>query len=344
MGARRLDPRKLIPADLPHGLPDGQKVYGPFEHPGSYGDFENQRDGRRYYADAPFDSLYFVPELLSGSDYSGSSVTLANYREFLAEFDKLPGVFPLVGGCGTYAVAIRADVLCGELSGRRAELLETLEALTDYPCIDEESVSEVENEAEHECWASYGARDFADHVGELIARLFGAGNILDDLDIPAAGDDTLSELYRALCELSNDYPEHEEGGGVFFPMPGTDSSGRWYTWKLAEFADILGPWILAHAAKVGEVATVELSKLRASLAEFAADTGADAAVAVLDSSRTPFSDSTFARDAARLAASAGIAALALGADAKGFACERGRSGWSGTSGLFPRAGEFAKGY
>lgn len=344
MGARRLDPRKLTPADLPHGLPNGQKVYGPFEHSGFYGDdLENRRNGR-YYADAPFDSLYYVPELLSGSDYSGCSVTLANYREFLAKYGKFPGVFSLVGGYGTYAVAIRADVICGKLTGARADILETLRKLENYPCIDDESVSRVEMEAEHECWGSYGARDFADHVGELLARLFGAGDILDDLDILAASDDTLSELYQELCVLSNDYPEHEMGGGVYFPMPGRRSGMGADRWDTAGFGDILGPWILAHAAKVGGVATVELSKLRASLAESSADTGADATVAALDSSRIPFSDSTFARDAARLAASAGIAALALGADAKSFACERSRSSWSGTSGLFPRAGEFTKGY
>ncbi len=341
MSTRRLDPRKLTPADMPDGLPDGQMNYGPFEHTGSYGDFENRRDGH-HYADSPSDSLYFIPEVLSGSDYSGGSVTLANHREFLALYGKIPGVFGLSGGYSTYAVAIRADVLCGKLSEKRAELLETLQGLTDYPCIDDESVSEVEMEAETECWGSYGAQDFANHVGELFSRLFAGEDIAGELEFEDAGSGELFELYRALCEISNDYPEHEQGGGVFFPMPGTDASGRWYQWKMAGFADVLGPWILAHAARKNGAVGAELEKHVQALAESAATIGADAVLAALDSARAPFSDSTFARDTARLAASSGIAALALGADPRAFACERGRSSWSETSGQFARAREFSK--
>src|SRR4051812_3681972 len=53
------------------------------------------------------DSDYYVPSLLSGSDYSGSSVEVSNCKTFLEQFGKLEGVHKVYGGHGTFAVAIR---------------------------------------------------------------------------------------------------------------------------------------------------------------------------------------------------------------------------------------------
>lgn len=56
-------------------------------------------------------TIYLVPDLLSGGDYSNSSeVQVSNHRSFLKEFKNVEGVYDVWGGFGSFAVAIRADV------------------------------------------------------------------------------------------------------------------------------------------------------------------------------------------------------------------------------------------
>jgi hypothetical protein len=96
---------------------------------------------------------YFLPDLLSGSDYSGCSVHRSNYRVFLKEFGEIEGVHDVYGGHGTFAVAIRLDV-------ENPDLWETLDALSDYPAIDEEDISFLEFEEQQEAWGSWVESDY----------------------------------------------------------------------------------------------------------------------------------------------------------------------------------------
>ena len=54
--------------------------------------------------------VFVLPAYLSGSDYSGGSVTVSNHRLFIEEFGELEGVHNVYGGYGSYGVAIRLDV------------------------------------------------------------------------------------------------------------------------------------------------------------------------------------------------------------------------------------------
>lgn len=66
----------------PNGFAEWETLDAP--EPGescAYSDFIPDPDGR-----------YFISELLSGSDYSGSSVERANYRVFLEDFGDRDGV------------------------------------------------------------------------------------------------------------------------------------------------------------------------------------------------------------------------------------------------------------
>lgn len=108
------------------------------EHSYSYGDFHE------YFGEMTQDlkkSLFIIPDLLSGSDYKGDSVTKSNHRSFLHLFEKVEGVYDLHGGFNTYAVAIRADVAESNL-----EIKDVLDGLEDYPLINEEDHSDLEIE------------------------------------------------------------------------------------------------------------------------------------------------------------------------------------------------------
>lgn len=175
---------------------------------------------------------FFVPDYLTYGDYSGSSVEKANLRAFMAEFESVPGVLSLYGDFGSRGVAIREDALnmeCEEIyedtgdsvpshececeARHAAAMREFLDALDDYPVADEDTLSEVEMEDEHECWTNYGRRDFqcalAAEAGKLAGEI-GADGVL------AVDDDKLDELFRTLSKRANVYPEHETGGSVYF--------------------------------------------------------------------------------------------------------------------------------
>jgi len=71
------------------------------------------------------DDFIIVP-YLGGSDYSGDSVNVSNYRAFKKRFGDCRGVHEIVGGHGTYGIAVRADCFTPEMS-------EYLERLAVYP-------------------------------------------------------------------------------------------------------------------------------------------------------------------------------------------------------------------
>jgi hypothetical protein len=83
-------------------------------------------------------SLFILPELLQGSDYSGDTVTVSNYRSFLEMYKHIEGVYSVYGDMGSYAVAVRMDV-----AEENEDIQNTLDALKDYGIIDEDDHGEV---------------------------------------------------------------------------------------------------------------------------------------------------------------------------------------------------------
>jgi hypothetical protein len=108
----------------------------------SYGDFEKFNGD---VTEALRKSLFILPELLTGSDYSGGTVNISNHRTFLEKFKDVEGVHNLYGGMGTYSVAIRLDV-----SEENEEIKDILSSLEDYALIDEEDNSNLERTWEEE--------------------------------------------------------------------------------------------------------------------------------------------------------------------------------------------------
>lgn len=99
--------------------------------------------------------LLIVPDLLSGSDYSGDSVTASNYRVFIEQFGELPGVHRLYGGHGTYGVAIEPSAYF-----RSSDMQDALRQLDRYPVLDDEDMSMLESEWEDEAWSNWAESDF----------------------------------------------------------------------------------------------------------------------------------------------------------------------------------------
>jgi hypothetical protein len=89
-------------------------------------------------------TIYIIPDLLSGGDYSNSSeVQVSNHRTFLKEFKNAEGVYDVYGDFGSFAVAIRADI-----AESNERIKETLDGLENYPVIDDDDMSELRNEWE----------------------------------------------------------------------------------------------------------------------------------------------------------------------------------------------------
>ena len=165
----------------------------------NYGDLKTSES---YQTEEPTD--FFMPDILSGSDYcSSGSVEVSNHRVFLEKYGKLPNVYDVYGGYGTFAVAIRLDSIT-------EEMLEDFRALDDYPLLDEEDHSKVEREAEEESWENCYRSDF---IRELSKAFPALEEGIDNLSIEA-----VDTLFYALCDRTNTYWEHESGNSAYIDL------------------------------------------------------------------------------------------------------------------------------
>lgn len=108
----------------------------------AYGDFQPYKGE---VTEALKKSLYFFSSHLEGSDYSGGSYQKSNHRVFLKRFKDVDGIYEVSGGTGTYSIAIRVDVY-----ESNSEIKDVLDALEGYSVIDEDDMSQLENEWENE--------------------------------------------------------------------------------------------------------------------------------------------------------------------------------------------------
>ena len=154
--------------------------------------------------DKPRPMDFLTPGILSGSDYcSSGSVEVSNHRVWLERYGKLPNVYDVYGGYGTFAVAIRLDSLT-------PEMIEDLNALADYPLLDEEDHSEVETEAEQESWENCYRSDFTKALAQKFPNL---EDVIEDLST-----ENVDTLFYALMERTNTYCEHESGNNAYVDL------------------------------------------------------------------------------------------------------------------------------
>ena len=84
------------------------------------------------------------------------------------------------------------------------ELQNILKALDNYPCLDDELMSELEQEMQGDAWISYGQRDFERYLANL-------GYNTDDIS-----SDTLDELFDYFRSISNYDIGHIDGDSWYF--------------------------------------------------------------------------------------------------------------------------------
>lgn len=101
------------------------------------------------------DSDYFTSKHLGYSDYSGTIYGKSNQQIILEEFGHLDGVLQIYGGYSYSDVFIRIDVL-----DSNEDLQSMIFGLEDYPIIDEDRLSEVEEEAKEEAMRNWVLYDF----------------------------------------------------------------------------------------------------------------------------------------------------------------------------------------
>lgn len=148
------------------------------------------------------ENYYFSP-LLSFGDYDNScDVERSNVRMFekqFAEFKNIDWV-KVTGATGSESIAIK-------LLSTNDEIIECLEALENYPAMDDEDVSEMFSEIENEAWSNWLERDFKCAV----VKNYDA----DDTDMEYS---ELWNLFREMQGQTNINGQIESGGSYYIDI------------------------------------------------------------------------------------------------------------------------------
>jgi len=210
--ARRMTPNAAAGDYVPHHLHAVDFRYhdAPTEN-GEYVQYGNFQNGEANEGEPQ----WYEVEHAGGSDYSGGSLTKANYNELKKMLEEAHSEGPAVwadahGGHGTYAILVVWDRLDESIQ-------ETLNALEDYPAISDEAMSEEENEREQEAWSNWAQRDFEKaFLSSLNAQVQADDPEYEVDDWP---DDLDSEtLFRLAMDSSNTYWSHESGDSVYVDL------------------------------------------------------------------------------------------------------------------------------
>lgn len=160
---------------------------------------------------------FYLPELFGGSDYSGDSCNVANYKTLIKiatdEGILCTEVWPVYGGHGTYAVAIR-------LSCTNDAILSALRSVEDYPVLDDDLMSQIEMDAQDDAWQSWAASDFRSYL---------SSNLTDDADtddeyeeretlVDDATDESLRELFDVTADSIGEYWQIETGNSAYIDV------------------------------------------------------------------------------------------------------------------------------
>lgn len=207
----------------------GRRGFEGAEHAKYYPDGQ-RRDAR------PFVGVSY----LAHGDYLGSSVERSNVRAWIEDIAAHAGVWCEVRGSHGYqAIEVRATIaaLASDPERRRRvrylqrlqrwgseetlravdQTIDALQALEDYPLLDEDHHSSMESDESWEAWGDYGADCLREQVNALIEPLGFEG-------ISSRDQRDNQEVKRALWEIYNahngDEPPYCEGGTSYL-FPGS---------------------------------------------------------------------------------------------------------------------------
>lgn len=149
------------------------------------------------------ENYVYLPRYLAFGDYDNSgSVERSNQRVFLEAFGARPGIYEIYGSHGSQAVGIRLSIEDADAEDEWVEeLIRTLSGLEDYPVLDDEDMSNLEQEMFEEAYDNFGRTDFVRAIEKLL-----------DLELTEEGD--IGELFWRHAA------DHGvvEGGGVYFDI------------------------------------------------------------------------------------------------------------------------------
>jgi len=166
----------------------------------SYGEVRRDRVPGSGFTTKHNEIWVLVPDLLKGSDYSGSMVERSNYNVFLEKFSSVDGVISLGGGYRTYAIALTLKAL-------RNEEIQAVTALRDCPLMDEDNHTEMEWGAYVKQWAEHGATDFRHSLNEHLKLEDDHVDLWDELtDIT---DDDLKNFYICMRSGNEEFTNQE---------------------------------------------------------------------------------------------------------------------------------------
>lgn len=143
------------------------------------------------------EGLIVVHDYTTFGDYGGhGSVGISNHRILVNEYDHID----LYGVYGSHMAACRIDRLIHD-EEYKYQIFEIYNSLNDYPCIDDEDLSNLEYDLSKEVFEDVYKSDLIDAIGSKF-------NLdMDDYDqIP---DTSLWYLLETLSDRSNTYWENE---------------------------------------------------------------------------------------------------------------------------------------
>jgi hypothetical protein len=105
--------------------------------------------------------LFLIPRYMQFGDYDNSCmVERSNKKVFLEEYGDSSIVYEATGGHGSESIALSIKELLNPDNEEKAQsIIDRLNALNDYPCIDDEDISNMEYEAFIEALNDYGIED-----------------------------------------------------------------------------------------------------------------------------------------------------------------------------------------
>lgn len=141
------------------------------------------------------EGLIIVHDYSVFGDYGGhGSVGMSNQRILCNEYQHID----IYGGYGSHYAGCRIDHLFID-DEYKDQIFGIYNSLNDYPCIDDEDMSNLEYDLSHEVFTDVYRSDLIDAIGKKFSV------DMDDYDT----DDTLWGLIETLSERSNTYWENE---------------------------------------------------------------------------------------------------------------------------------------
>ncbi len=165
--------------------------------------YRNEPDG---YATHAAKGRWFIPAMLSYSDYHGGALARSNVEVWAEEFEDGEGEWWHFRREGHGAKSIMIDL---EAPDMPEEALKILTGLEDYPVISEERMSEREDADEYEAWERGVRRDF---IRALEREL---GIEIEDEYEEGDDEDPIRDLFDEKMEEKGWYWDHSPEGAYF---------------------------------------------------------------------------------------------------------------------------------